>query len=98
LEELFDEAVPQVKRFADCFPMLPSGFEPRLGHVGFVVDKVALGQAFSCKLLLKPSLHIQHYHHPILVQQAKFQVHPVSPNSKKRNKFKMILCWWVYTH
>jgi hypothetical protein len=23
------------------------GFEPRSGHVGFVVDKVALGQVFS---------------------------------------------------
>jgi hypothetical protein len=27
--------------------MTIDGFEPRSGHVGFVVDKVALGQVFS---------------------------------------------------
>jgi hypothetical protein len=29
------------------FPPLRPGFEPRSGHVGFVVDKVALEQVFS---------------------------------------------------
>jgi hypothetical protein len=28
-------------------PTAGAGFEPRSGHVGFVVDKVALGQVFS---------------------------------------------------
>jgi hypothetical protein len=29
------------------FPPRRPGFEPRSSHVGFVVDKVALGQVFS---------------------------------------------------
>jgi hypothetical protein len=29
------------------FPPRRTGFEPGSGHVGFVVDKVALGQVFS---------------------------------------------------
>jgi hypothetical protein len=42
------------------------GFEPSSGHVGFVVDKVALGQVFSdyfsspCQLSFHRLLHIHH--------------------------------------
>jgi hypothetical protein len=37
-------AVPQLRRLVSGFP---AGFEPRSGHVGLLVDKVALGQVFS---------------------------------------------------
>jgi hypothetical protein len=42
------------------------GFEPRSGHVGFVVDKVALGQVlsenvrFPCQFSLHRLLHTHH--------------------------------------
>jgi hypothetical protein len=47
-------------------PTSVPGFEPRSGHVGFVVDKVALGQVFSeyfgfpCKFSFHRLLHIHH--------------------------------------
>jgi hypothetical protein len=37
----------QVGRLVAGFPQRWSGFEPRAGHVGFVVDEAALGQVFS---------------------------------------------------
>jgi hypothetical protein len=40
-------AVPQLKRFVIDIPMQRSGFETRAVHVGFVVEKVALGHVFS---------------------------------------------------
>jgi hypothetical protein len=40
-------AVPQLKRLVAGFPSRRTEFEPGLGNVGFVVDKVALGQVFS---------------------------------------------------
>jgi hypothetical protein len=49
------------------FPPRRSGFEPRLDHVGFVVDKVALGQVFSeyfgfpCQFSFRRLLHIHHH-------------------------------------
>jgi hypothetical protein len=39
--------VPWLKRLVAGFPPRRPGFDPRSGHVGFVVDKVALGQVFS---------------------------------------------------
>jgi hypothetical protein len=33
---------------AVCRRLPSTGFEPESGHVGFVVDKVAMGQIFSC--------------------------------------------------
>jgi hypothetical protein len=44
----------------------PPGFEPRSGHVGFVVDKVALGQVFSEYLGFPSQFSFQrllHTHH-----------------------------------
>jgi hypothetical protein len=38
---------PYLRRLVAGFPAWRSGFEPGSGHVGFVVDKVALGQVFS---------------------------------------------------
>jgi hypothetical protein len=47
-------------------PTAATGFEPRSGHVGFVVDKVALGQVFSeyfgfpCQFSFHRLLHTHH--------------------------------------
>jgi hypothetical protein len=49
------------------FPPLRPGFDPRSGHVVFVVDKVALGHVFSenfscpCQFSFHRLIHI--YHH-----------------------------------
>jgi hypothetical protein len=40
-------AAPQLKRLVAGFPPRRPGFNPGSGQVGFVVDKVALGQVFS---------------------------------------------------
>jgi hypothetical protein len=48
------------------FPSQKPGFEPRSGHVGFVMDKVALRQVFSeyfgfpCQFSFHRLLHIHH--------------------------------------
>jgi hypothetical protein len=44
---LMEGAVPYLKRLAAGFLPQRPGFEPGSGHVGFVVNKVALGQVFS---------------------------------------------------
>jgi hypothetical protein len=64
-------------------------------HVGFVVDKVALGQVFSeyfgfhCKFAFHRLLH-NHHNHLGLVQWAKqwplYQVNSVSPHEKNNKK------------
>jgi hypothetical protein len=41
------KAVPWLRRLAAVFPPRRPGFQPGSGHIGFVVDKVALGQVFS---------------------------------------------------
>jgi hypothetical protein len=57
------EVVPQLRRSVPSLPPRPPGFEPRLGHVGFVADKVTLGQVFSeyfgflCQSLFHQLLH-----------------------------------------
>jgi hypothetical protein len=40
-------AVPWLRRLAAGLPPRRPGFDPRSVHVGFVADKVALGQVFS---------------------------------------------------
>jgi hypothetical protein len=40
------EAVPWLRRLAAGLPPWRPGFDPGSVHVGFVVDKVALGQVF----------------------------------------------------
>jgi hypothetical protein len=58
--------MPQLRRSIAGFPTRRPGFEPRPGHVGFAVDKVALGQAFSeysgfpCQFSCHRLLHIHH--------------------------------------
>jgi hypothetical protein len=50
-----------------CFTLRGRGFDPRSGYVGFVVDKVALGQIFSyyfgfpCQSSFNQLLHIHHH-------------------------------------
>jgi hypothetical protein len=41
------KAAPYLKRLVAGFPLRRPGFKPGSSHVGFVVDKVALGQVFS---------------------------------------------------
>jgi hypothetical protein len=58
--------VPQLRRLVAGFPPWRPGFDHRSGHVGFVVDKVALRQVFSeyfgfsCQFLFHRPLHT-HY-------------------------------------
>jgi hypothetical protein len=39
--------MPELRRLVASFPPLQIGFVPISGHVGFVVDEVALGQILS---------------------------------------------------
>jgi Zn-dependent M28 family amino/carboxypeptidase len=54
-------------------PTAAAGFEPGSDHVGFVVDKVALGQVFSDYLVSRANSHSTDcstliIYHPRLVQ------------------------------
>jgi hypothetical protein len=59
-------AEPQLRRLVAGFPPRP-GFQLRSCHVGFVVNKMALGQVFSeylgflCQFSFHRLLHIQHH-------------------------------------
>jgi hypothetical protein len=39
--------VPQFRRLVAGFPLRRTGFDPKSRHMGFMVDKMALGQVFS---------------------------------------------------
>jgi hypothetical protein len=81
------------------FPPRQPEFESSSGHVGFVVDKVALGQGFSeyfgfpCQFLFHRLLHTHHHHHlpsgsgtrgQVLVRSTKWtQFHPTARNQEK---------------
>jgi hypothetical protein len=62
------QAVPRLRRLVAGFTPRRPGFEPGSGHVGFMVDKVALGQVFSenfgfpCQFA---SHRLLHNHHPL---------------------------------
>jgi hypothetical protein len=66
-----NKALPELKRLVAGFPPRRPGFELTSGHVGFVVNIAALGQAFS-KYFGFPceTFHclIHTHHHPGLVQ------------------------------
>jgi hypothetical protein len=49
-----DLAVPWLRRLAARLPPRRPGFDPGSVHVGFVVDKVALGQVSPRILLFSP--------------------------------------------
>jgi hypothetical protein len=65
-------AAPQLKQLAAGFSPRRPGFKPGYGQVGFVVDKVALGQVFSeyfgfpCQSSFHQIFH--HHNHPGQVQ------------------------------
>jgi hypothetical protein len=69
-------------------------FDPRSGYVGFVVDKVELGQVssehfgFPCQFSFHRLLHT--HHHPGLVQCPAYQVDSVSPHPTKLKKKKLV--------
>jgi hypothetical protein len=46
-EKVQHTAVIYVRRVVARFSMELSGFDPRSGNLGFVVDKVTMGQVFS---------------------------------------------------
>jgi hypothetical protein len=46
--------VPWLRRLVADLPPRRPGFDPGLVHVGFVVDKVALGQVFPRVLRFSP--------------------------------------------
>jgi hypothetical protein len=60
-------AMPLLRRSTAGFPQRRPGFESRSGRVGFVVDKVTLGQVhseyfgFPCQFSLHRLLHIHHH-------------------------------------
>jgi hypothetical protein len=93
---LYEMAVPQVRRLVAGFPPLRPGFESRSGNVGFVVDKVALGQVsseysgFSCQFSFHRLLHIQNhlssgYNRPISGRRSKW-THPYLHPKKLKTK------------
>jgi hypothetical protein len=43
----FFKVIPSLRQLVACFPPQRPGFEPRSGYVGFLLDKMALGQVFS---------------------------------------------------
>jgi hypothetical protein len=47
-------AVPWLRQLAAGLPPRRPGFDPGSAHVGFVVDKLALGQVFPRVLRLSP--------------------------------------------
>jgi hypothetical protein len=51
---LTTRAVPWLRRLAAGLPPRRPGFDPGLVHVGFVVDKVALGEGFPLVLRFSP--------------------------------------------
>jgi hypothetical protein len=78
--------VPQLRRLVAGFPpRRRPGFDPRSDHVGFVVDKVALGQVFSeffgfsCQFSFHRLLHTHH----LSSGAGTYQVDSVSPHPKK---------------
>jgi hypothetical protein len=52
--KIFYKAVPWLRRLVACLPPRRPGFDPGSVHVGFVVDKVALGQVFLRVLRFSP--------------------------------------------
>jgi hypothetical protein len=67
---------PLLRRLVAAFPPWWPGFDPKSG-VGFVLNKVALGQVlpkyigFLCQLKFHQLFQTHHHHHPWPVQWAK---------------------------
>jgi hypothetical protein len=82
------------------FPLWPPRFKPRSGHVGFVVDKEALGQLFSdyfCFPYQSFHLLLHTHHHPpsgagtVGQTVADVQADSVSPHPKTRCEVRKLL-------
>jgi hypothetical protein len=62
-------AVPWLRWLVAGLSPRSSGFDPGSVHVGFVVDKVTMGQVFPCQFLftgaplLGKTKHTNHLHH-----------------------------------
>jgi hypothetical protein len=72
------QAVPWLRRLAAGLPPRRPGFDPGSVHVGFVVDKVALGQVFPRVLRFSPVnfipvLHHRHPHHRVAQEASRLQ-------------------------
>jgi hypothetical protein len=89
------EVVPKLRRLVASFPQRRIVFEPKSGHVGFVVDKVALGHVFSeyfgfpCQFSFRRLLHVLHLSSGAgIIGQlvADVPLNPVSPQTKKQKK------------
>jgi hypothetical protein len=81
------------------------GFDPRSGHVRFMVDEVALGQVFSeyfgfhCQTSFHQPLHNHHRSSGaglIGQQWPTYQVDSVSPHPGKLKKKNTMLDWKLY--
>jgi hypothetical protein len=60
-------AAPQLKQLVAGFPQRRPGFKPGSGQVGFVMDKMELGQFFS-EYFGFPCQSSFHHNHPGQVQ------------------------------
>jgi hypothetical protein len=101
-------AVPWLRRLVGGFPQRRPGFEPRSGHVEFVVDKVAPRQIFSeyfgfpCQFSFHRLLHI-HHHKPSeagttgqLVADVQSR-HSLTPPQETKLKLNyLIFCYIFY--
>jgi hypothetical protein len=95
----YNLAAPYLRRLVAGFPLRRPGFELESGHVGFVVDKVALRQVFSqyfgfpCRSLFHQLLHNHRHLSCGLAQQASsgHSTKWTQSHSTKKNKKAIIL-------
>jgi hypothetical protein len=90
-----------LKRLVAGFPPRRPGIEPGSVHVGFVVDKVALGQVFSkyfgfpCQFAFHRLLHNHHHLSPgagTIGRSTKWtQSHPMRKTNSKVNRNRQII-------
>jgi hypothetical protein len=88
-------AVSQLRWLAAGFPQRRPGFQPGSGHLGFLVDKVALGHVFS-KYFGSPANYSNDcstliiVHHPGMDKKSKqwktYQVDCLIPPLKVKRK------------
>jgi hypothetical protein len=95
------KAVPYLRRLVSGFPPRRPGFEPRSGHVGFVVDKVELGQVFSeyfglpCQFSFHRLLHIHHLLSSGSGTKGKFVADVPSGLSLTPPQENTCYIWWL---
>jgi hypothetical protein len=85
----FFEAVQKLRRLVTAFSPLQPKFSPKLGHVGFVVDKVTLGQIYSeyFDFSWKFSFHqLLHVNYSLYRRRRIFSILSASLNKKTKKK------------